>query len=297
MNRFAILIACLGLAPPILRAADSPGVPASPWHQEMRLATPTIPSINVEDCSRRVGTTTSERCRSWFGGIWDPIRRLRDRGAVCESCGRVSDDNFCGSCGSRLRLGMVKRGEASCRDRSCWDKLKAWACWRPQYDKMLPCFRPIPYHAPLVAYFPYCYEPTIPVGTGWGHSGCGSECSHAKCGPAGCLVSPDGSPAQGERISNGFVGRGKADGRDSRLAGALDIFRPWKAMTAPPPHMDVSEIAPGLRFAHPTAPPNPQTFPAGSPANQSVVPTTTYGHQAPATMPSRPPASQPLTRP
>lgn len=84
----------------------------------------------------------------------------------------------------------------------CWGKLKAWFCWKPCGEQLLPAFCPEPYHAPLYTYFPKCDEPTpgIPCATGkCGHGG--KACATTTCPPptaacptGGCPVGPVVSP-------------------------------------------------------------------------------------------------------
>jgi hypothetical protein len=283
MKRLATLAACLGVFPAAVRANDAPApaptlpgtvVPAPPGCYQPLPVAPTVPPISVDDCGRVSGCPSHERCGAGLGGMLNPLHRLRERGTECGSCGRVSEGNYCPSCGSRLRLGdLLHRNECGRDRRACWERVKEWVCWKPGYATKLP-LRPIPYQTPLIAYFPCCKEPTIPVGPGCGH-GCG-----AGCGPAGCAAKAEGAPA--------------AHGRATRLAGVLDVFR-MKKSQAVAADADMTAIAPGLRFANPTSPPAPPAAYAQPPSGPGPVAPANYTR--PAAAPQQPLAARPFSNP
>lgn len=87
----------------------------------------------------------------------------------------------------------------------CWGKVKAWFCWKPCGEQLLPAFCPEPYHAPLYVYFPKCDEPTpgIPCASGKCATGkyatgktCATptKCATGGCPTGGCPVGPVVSP-------------------------------------------------------------------------------------------------------
>ncbi len=66
----------------------------------------------------------------------------------------------CSTCevGTKSRLGA--------RGGACYEKIKAWFCWKPCNEQLLPVFCPTPYQAPAMAYLGACREPAAPYPCG-----------------------------------------------------------------------------------------------------------------------------------
>lgn len=82
----------------------------------------------------------------------------------------------CPTCDVSAKPRLVARGGACC------EKIKAWFCWKPCNEQLLPVFCPTPYHAPATAYLGACREPAAPLPCGT----CKKPAKAAPCETGAC---------------------------------------------------------------------------------------------------------------
>jgi hypothetical protein len=78
------------------------------------------------------------------------------------------------------------------------EKLKAFLCWKPCNEQLLPIFRPAPYQAPALAYLGPCREPAPGMPCGTCKKTGKKTCETATCAPAvGPVVASKPHPVMG----------------------------------------------------------------------------------------------------
>ncbi len=236
MNRYKLVALMLVLAPAFARgnpprpAADCPPAakPCGPAYCNPVLAPPVIgqplpvcptvpcPPEACGPCEKRPGFL--RQVMGWFGG------------RTATACSGTSCPT--------PRAAVVTAAtpvRAAAHGGPCWDRLKAWLCWKPCREQFLPVLVPEPYQAPVSAYFRTCQEPTaVPPCAAVGHAkGKKKACDTGSCPPAACTVAVGPVVPQRTYAVNGwtpmYAGPAAAPAAPSAVVPAAATVKPAAA--------------------------------------------------------------------
>lgn len=179
------------LAEPVSTTATvihAPTTTVSPWTVSCQ---PTTACANP--CEKRPGILGS--LKNWICGS-TPTPTCTETCTVTYSVPKVKAVAYPKPCPAPIVTSVKPAAEcATCpkptiarAGLSC-EKLKAWLCWKPCKEQLLPVLCPTPYHAPARAFLGDCKEPTAPLPCGTCKKPAKAACETGTCPqPVGPVV-------------------------------------------------------------------------------------------------------------